>query len=75
MSYPHLDRPPAPTPTQDEIDAATRQRANDTLDRCLARLVGEIAQDWLHCGKAACRRARRCRGFACEPEFDGDTAA
>jgi hypothetical protein len=70
MSYPQFDPAPAPSPGQDEIDAATRRRTLDALIRCLARLGGAIAQDWRHCGKSACRRARRCRGFACEEEFE-----
>ena len=38
--------------------------------RLLAIAAG---RDYEHCGKAACARSRRCRGFACEP--DGDDQA
>ena len=70
MSYPHLDPAPAPatSPTQDEIDAARRRRIVDGIHRCIALLLDGIAREWAYCGKAACKRARRCRGFACEPE-------
>jgi hypothetical protein len=70
MSYPRLQSAPAASPTQDEIDAATRKRTLDGMDRCLALLVGQVARDWRDCGKAACKRSRRCRGFACEPGRD-----
>jgi hypothetical protein len=70
MSYPRLQSEPAPlaSPTQDEVDAATRRRAIDGLHRCMALLAGALGRDWRHCGKAACARSRRCRGFACEPD-------
>jgi hypothetical protein len=32
------------------------------------------SRDYERCGKAACARSRRCRGFACEPDA-GDEAA
>jgi hypothetical protein len=39
------------------------------------RLIAIAAgRDYEHCGKAACARSRRCRGFACEPDA-GDYAA
>jgi hypothetical protein len=69
-----LDSFPAASPSQDEIDAASRRRAREAMHRCLALLIGLAAQDWRHCGKAACARSRRCRGFACEPELDGEDA-
>jgi hypothetical protein len=69
-----LESAPPAAPTQDEIDAAGRRRALDAMHRCLALLVGVVARDWRHCGKAACARSRRCRGFACEPEVDGEDA-
>ena len=79
MSYPRVDSGPALSarqtlspPPQDEIDAASRQRAFDALYRALDRLVRGAAEDWRHCGKAACLRSRRCRGFACEPKVRGD---
>jgi hypothetical protein len=68
MSFPRLDSPsPAASPTQDEVDAASRRRALDGFHRCVALLAAAIGRDWRHCGKAACKRSRRCRGFACEP--------
>jgi len=75
MTYPRLQSAPAPVPSaasapQDEIDAASRRRALDGIHRCLALLIGVVARDWRHCGKAACARSRRCRGFACEAEPD-----
>jgi hypothetical protein len=51
------------------VDAARRRRVIDTAYRCLAKLVSHIACDHEHCGKAACARSRRCRGFACEPDW------
>ena len=69
-------RPAArPAPTADMTAAATvddiectRRRTLGGIERCLALLAGAIARDWRHCGKAACARSRRCRGFACEVE-------
>jgi hypothetical protein len=80
MSYPNVDSTPAPSPTQPEIDAVSRERAIDALHRALARLAGDIGRDWARCGKAACLRSRRCRGMicedrACEPETGGDERA
>ena len=74
MSYPRVDSGPAASPTQAEIDAASRRRAADALVRTLDRLVRVAGEDWQQCGKAACRRSRRCRGFACEPVTDDDEA-
>jgi hypothetical protein len=59
----------------DEAEAArelshVRQRTLDAIDRCLALLVELAAEDWRRCGKAACARSRRCRGFACEPKME-----
>ena len=37
------------------------------------RLIAIAAgRDYEHCGKAACARSRRCRGFACEPDAADD---
>jgi hypothetical protein len=74
MSYPRVDSGPAASPTQAEVDEASRRRAIDALYRALTRLVKASAEDWRHCGKAACLRSRRCRGFACEPAACGDEA-
>ena len=80
MSYPRLESGPAPAaealpPSQAEIDEATRRRTFDAFHRVLARLTGDVARDWQHCGKAACLRSRRCRGFACGLGVSGDDAA
>ena len=78
MSYPRFESGPAPSqednrrPTQDEIDDVSKERALEALERALARLTRDVASDWRHCGKAACRRSRRCRGFACAPKVRGD---
>jgi hypothetical protein len=53
---------------QAAIDAAARRRAVDAVGRCLVTLIAGIARDHQHCGKAACARSRRCRGFVCEPD-------
>ena len=59
-------------PAQDEIDC-TRERTLDRARRCVALLLSQIGRDHEHCGKAACRRSRRCRGFACEPDDEDET--
>jgi hypothetical protein len=77
-----LESGPAASPGQNQredqsqaaIDAAGRQRAIDALHRALSRLAGDIGRDWQHCGKAACLRSRRCRGFTCESETGDDEA-
>ncbi len=75
MSYPRLDSATRRhSPTQDEIDAATRRRAIDALERAVARMTRAVGRDWQHCGKAECLRSRRCRGFACEPDMGDDEA-
>ena len=53
---------------QSAINAATRQRTIDAVYRCLDMLAAQIGRDHERCGKAACRRAGRCRGFACVPD-------
>ena len=40
--------------------------------RCMRLLAIAAGRDYEHCGKAACARSRRCRGFACEPDDDDD---
>src|SRR4029079_14624237 len=66
--HPSSDRTADPDITAPDELECLKER---TLDR-LAQCHGELARDWAHCGKAACARSRRCRGFACEP--DGDDA-
>jgi hypothetical protein len=51
-----------------------RARTIDAAYRCLDRLARRLSRDWPHCGKAACLRARRCRGSACAPDLRGDDA-
>lgn len=55
-----------PVPEDPHI-AAIRDRTVATAMRCLRILLTRLGRDWEHCGKAACLRARRCRGVACEP--------
>ena len=58
---------------QAAIDKASRSQALDAVYRCLDRMLASLARDYAHCGKAACARARRCRGFACKLEEDKET--
>ena len=51
---------------------AIRARTIDGLFRCLERLALKLSRDWPRCEKAACRRARRCRGSACVPDYRGE---
>ena len=53
-----------------EIDAI-RERLTASVMRCLRMQLVAIGRDYERCGKAACARSRRCRGFACEPRRDG----
>jgi hypothetical protein len=57
------------TDTTEPADAElerTRKRTRDRVRRCFSLLLGAVARDWQHCGKAACLRSRRCRGLVCE---------
>ena len=54
------------------IDQASRRRAFDAVARCMRLIAIAAGRDYEHCGKAACARSRRCRGFACEPDSDDD---
>jgi len=56
------------------IDQGSRRRALNAVARCIRLLAVDTGRDYEHCGKAACARSRRCRGFACEPDA-GDYAA
>ena len=64
---------PRETP-QALIDQASRRRAFDAVARCMRLVAIAAGRGYEHCGKAACARSRRCRGFACEPDA-GDEAA
>lgn len=55
--------------TNDDIETV-RRRTLDKAYRCLRRILSALARDHEHCGKAACLRSRRCRGFACAPGPD-----
>ena len=55
----------------DELECL-KERTIERLSECLARFTGQLARDWAYCGKAACARSRRCRGFACEPDADDE---
>jgi hypothetical protein len=49
-------------------NAAIRERIVERVLNASRHLLIAIGRDWERCGKAACKRSRRCRGFACEPE-------
>jgi hypothetical protein len=69
-------KPEAATPAAEAAQiAAGRARTLDALERCIVRLVDLLDPDHSFCGKAACRRSRRCRGFACGRPADGEAAA
>jgi hypothetical protein len=55
-------------PAQRE-QVATRKRVIASMERSLRSLLVALGRDYEWCGKAACARSRRCRGFACEPEI------
>jgi hypothetical protein len=52
--------------------AELKERVTARLSGALCALVSHLARDYQHCGKAACVRSRRCRGFACEPEVESE---
>jgi hypothetical protein len=62
---------PSETP-QALIDQASRRRAFDAVARCMRLVAIAAGRDYEHCGKVACARLRRCRGFACEPDADDE---
>ena len=59
---------PRASPAQRE-HAATRKRTVASMERSLRSLLVGLGRNYEWCGKAACARSRRCRGFACEPEI------
>jgi hypothetical protein len=60
---------------QSRIDRETRRRTLDGIYRCLRHILIQIGRDYETCGKASCKRVRRCRGTACDPPpQDGDEA-
>jgi len=66
------ERSPAADPdimAPDELECL-KERTLDRLAQCMAQFTSQLARDWAYCGKAACARSRRCRGFACEPDED-----
>jgi hypothetical protein len=54
-----------------EIEAL-QDRIHDRVERCIRALLIAMGRDHLRCGKAACLRSRRCRGFACEPDVSDE---
>ena len=74
LPSPHRMPPAIATETADDDIVATRRRTIDGAWHCAEILLGQIARDHERCGKAACARSRRCRGFACVPGGqDGET--
>jgi hypothetical protein len=63
------DEPPGSKAQQEQ--AAVRKRTIAGIERSLRSVLTAIGRDYERCGKAACARSRRCRGFACEPVADG----
>jgi hypothetical protein len=55
----------------DEIEAL-QERIEHRVERCIRALLIAMGRDHLRCGKAACARSRRCRGFACEPDVSDE---
>lgn len=56
-------------PERDVSDAELeliRERTIERANRVMALMLADLARDYERCGKAACVRSRRCRGFACE---------
>jgi hypothetical protein len=51
----------------DDIETI-RRRAVQSVMRCMRTILIAMGRDYERCGKAACTRSRRCRGFACEPD-------
>ena len=56
-------------------NALVRERAIAGIERCLRQVLVAIGRDYEACGKAACARSRRCRGFACEAAMEDDDGA
>jgi hypothetical protein len=69
-----LNSASGPVPNADEIEC-TRARTIAGIERCLAMLLAQLGRDYERCGKTACKRSRRCRGFACTPEPGDDASA
>lgn len=64
-------REPIPADNDDEEIACIRRRTLDSAGRALRAALVALSRDYLNCGKAACARSRRCRGFACERDRGG----
>jgi hypothetical protein len=58
----------------DEIEVL-QDRITRRVEWCIRALLIAMGRDYLRCGKAACARSRRCRGFACEPEVSDEDGA
>jgi hypothetical protein len=48
---------------------ARAARIGQRVLRCMRAILIGMNRDFERCGKASCARARRCRGFACEPSL------
>ena len=55
----------------DDPDIPDREKRMARIAERVLRIVRHMLigmnRDYERCGKAACARSRRCRGFACEP--------
>jgi hypothetical protein len=51
-------------------NAAIRERIVERVLNAQRRILIALGRDWERCGKTACKRSKRCRGFNCEPEMD-----
>ena len=61
----------AGTPTPADDIENIRERTLASAYRAIEKMLVTITRDYERCGKAACARARRCRGFACTPNAKG----
>ncbi len=59
-------------PVANDRIETTRTRTIQSAMRCVRALLIALNRDYERCGKASCARARRCRGFACEPDVMDD---
>ena len=63
MSPPAVS-PPAPATAAPTL-AQRRRHALDLMHGIVALLLAEIGRPWRGCGRAGCRRRRRCTGVRC----------
>lgn len=69
---PYGDAEPAQRRTKPNENAAIRADIIASIERSLRHLLIAIGRDYEDCGKAACARSRRCRGFACEQGLEDE---